>query len=85
MEDKNKINNFYLSFIRQYRNCFPYHIERCIIEEYRNNLSRLFKIPSGHRWQYKEWYPIQEYAMQLLVNDGFISKESKEFYCKPIK
>lgn len=80
-----KIKEYYTTFINQYHRCFHTKYERCVIEEYRNTISKMFNIPSGHRWKFKEWYDIQNYAMQLLVDDGFIDETSKSFYCKQIK
>jgi hypothetical protein len=85
IEKKLKIKEYYNSFIKQYYNCFKTQYERCVIEEYRNTISKMFNIPSGHRWQFEEWYDIQNYAMQLLVDDGFIDETSKIFYCKRMK
>jgi hypothetical protein len=64
---------------------FNTQCERCVIEEYRNNLSKIFNIPSGHRWQFDEWYEILDYAMQLLVDNNYITEQSKNFYCYRIK
>lgn len=82
---KKEVDYVYDSFVKTYHKNFTKNYERCFIEEYRNMVSKHFKIPSGHRWKYDEWFTIQEYAMELLVNGNYITNESKKFYCLKIK
>ncbi len=72
-----KILYFYNEFIILYKNN---KYDRCIIEHYRNELSKLFKFPCGHRWKFNEWFNIQEYGFKLLLDGGKITKDEFEFY-----
>lgn len=72
-----KILDFYNKFIILYKNNT---YDRCIIEHYRNELSKLFNIPCGHRWKFDEWFKIQEYGLKLLLDCGKITENEFKFY-----
>ncbi|MBR6516911.1 MAG: hypothetical protein IKT40_08750 [Bacilli bacterium] len=76
---QNKIINFVNNFIIEYKNST---YDRCIIEHFRNELSKHFNIPCGHRFKFEEWFEIQDYAFELLLINNKITKNEFEFYIK---
>ena len=78
---RDKIIEFYNNFLKSYSNI---EYDRCLLEHYRNELSKLFNIPCGHRWKFEDWFMIQKIGFGLLLNDGKISKSEFEFYTKRI-
>ena len=77
-----KIIDFYKKFIITY----DYVVwDRCICEQYRNDLAKAFGFPQGHRWKYDEWWVLQDEAFELLVKEGKITEEEKKFYCLRFK
>ena len=83
--NKEKIIIFYNEFIINNKQYITEKWNRCLVEEYRNSLSKYFGFPQGHRWKYDEWFDIQDEAFDLLFNEGRISIEEKKFYCLRFK
>lgn len=80
--NKDEIKEFYNKFIITYN----YDVwDRCICEQYRNDLAKAFGFPQGHRWKYDEWWVLQDEAFDLLVKENKISNEEKNFYCLRFK
>ena len=77
-----KILCFYEKFIKEY-NYDKW--ERYVVEQFRNDLSKEFGFPQGHRWQFDEWFILQDKAFNILLEKQKITKEEKVFYCKKIK
>ena len=80
-----KFKEFYNYFISNNKNYITDKWDRCLVEEYRNSLSKFFGFPQGHRWKYEEWFDVQDKAFDLLVQFNRISKEERDFYCKRFK
>ena len=76
-----KIEEFYNYFITNNECYITDKWNRCLVEEYRNSLSKYFGFPQGHRWKYDEWFEIQDKAFNLLVKLNRISETERKFYC----
>lgn len=79
---KDTIIDFYNKFVEIYKYD---KWERCVVEQYRNDLSKAFGFPQGHRWKFDEWWTLQDEAFDLLVEKGKISKKERDFYCMRFK
>lgn len=76
------IIDFYKKFINEY--CYDIW-ERDIVEQFRNDLAKAFGFPQGHRWKFDEWWLLQDEAFDLLVKEGKITKEQRDWYCLRFK
>lgn len=81
IEINEKIYKFYLNFDS---NIKDEKYDRCISEEFRNQLSKEFNFPQGHRWKFDEWFSIQEKAFKLLLNLNKIDEKEYNFYCQKV-
>ena len=66
------IIDFYNNFVLKNKEYLTEKWERGLCEEYRNSLAKHFGFPQGHRWEYEEWFDIQEKAFKLLLEKNLI-------------
>lgn len=76
---------FYEDYVKSNSQFNQVRWERCEFEEYRNCLSKFLKYPQGHRWEFPEWFDIQDVAFKILVDKGKITEEEYKFYCLRFK
>ena len=79
------IIDFYNNFVLKNKDYLTEKWERGLCEEYRNSLAKHFGFPQGHRWEYENWFDIQEKAFKLLLEKNLITNDEYIFYIKKFK
>lgn len=60
------------------------HWERDCLEQFRNDFSKAFGYPQGHRWKIEGWYELQDEAFSYITEKGHIYDYEKEFHCQKV-